>query len=161
MGDNKVTVKVLHNLALHHGHVHLYKPPFYPYTPTDRLSVALVFDSPCDRVERLLAIIWDQLGATDDPQAPWAKAYRAQSRRLNVGDVAVVGETAWAVDGVVDAPSGGWTPVTVAHDQIWSFPKLFPRMVDGCEITIANWCDDCTYSHVGPCPDEVDDIGGK
>lgn len=27
-------------------------------------------------------------------------------------------------------------------------------MVGGCEITIANWCDDCSYSHVGPCPDD-------
>jgi hypothetical protein len=154
---NTVTVKLLHNLALHHGHVHLYKPPFYPYAENDRLSAAIIFDSPCGPVERLLASIWDQLRVSGKPQTPWARAYRAgHNRPLNVGDVAVVGETAWAVDGVTDKPSGGWAPVTVQASQIWPFPKLFPRVVDGCEITMANWCKRCSYSHSSsaPCPED-------
>ncbi len=157
-----VTVKLLHNLSLHHGHVHLYKPPFYPYAANDRLSVELIFDHPCVPVEHLLAAIWDQLG-TDffgEQRAPWGKAYRiSQNRPLNVGDVAVIGETAWAVDGVTDKPSGGWVPVALQASQIWPFPALFPRVVDGWEIIMVNRCERCTYSHASsaPCEEDEDD----
>jgi hypothetical protein len=148
-----VTVKVLCNLASHMGPywTHGRQPPYPPYRAGDRLHTVMVFDCPfpaCGHVERLLAIIWGQLGTTDDPKTPWAKAYREQHhRRLDVGDVVVISERAFAVE-----QGGGWAAVTVNADQIWPFPKLFPRMVEGYEITIANYCDLCGYSHDGPCP---------
>jgi hypothetical protein len=148
---NTVTVKVLCNLACDIPYwTHGRRPPYPPYRAGDKLHTVMIFDFPFPgHVEMLLRIIFDQLSTTDDPKTPWAKAYREDHRKLDVGDVVVISERAWAVE-----QGGGWAAVTVNADQIWPFPKLFRRMVDGHEFTIANWCDDCGYSHIGPCPEE-------
>jgi hypothetical protein len=146
---NVVTVKVLCNIAVHTFTLRGRQPPYPPYRAGDQLHTVMIFDHPCGSIERLLSIIWGQLNVVDDPQTPWGRLFRADHRKLDVGDVVVISERAFAVE-----RGGGWSAVTVHRNQIWPFPKLFPRMVEGCEITIANWCDDCSYSHVGPCPDD-------
>ncbi|OSC20882.1 hypothetical protein B8W69_28790 [Mycobacterium vulneris] len=57
-----------------------------------------------------LEIIFEQLNIAR-PQHPWALRYRlAGHRSLSVGDVVVLGETAWACASV------GWTPISA--DQL-------------------------------------------
>jgi hypothetical protein len=102
---DKVPVKVLLNQTSRGS----------PYTATDRLRVALgcvALEFPaCGSMERLLSTVLEQL-TTDDPRAEWAVQYRTQyNRSLSVGDVVVVGETAWAVEPF------GWRPVTVQASQ--------------------------------------------
>ena len=50
--------------------------------------------------------VFEQLNV-DDPATAWAQCYRlARHRSLSVGDVVVIGETAWAVAAI------GWSPVS-------------------------------------------------
>jgi hypothetical protein len=58
-----------------------------------------------------LEIIFEQLNI-NNPQQPWAIAYRrAGQRSLSVGDVVALGETAWACASV------GWTPISTDELQ--------------------------------------------
>lgn len=60
-------------------------------------------------VDGILSYIFEQLNVGGDmvPATDWTKAYRAnQHRSLSVGDVVVLGETAWAV------ASLGFTKIT-------------------------------------------------
>jgi hypothetical protein len=58
-----------------------------------------------------LEIIFEQLNI-HNPQQPWAIDYRlAGQRSLSVGDVVVLGETAWA------CASFGWTPISTDELQ--------------------------------------------
>ena len=125
-----------------------------PYTAADKLCPAIVFDiwtlqhfRPA-HTGKLLNFVREQLNS-DNPQASFAKEYRAErNRSLSVGDVIVVGEQAWGVE-----QDGGWSAVKVHAEQIWP-PRQVRRTGEGHEITIANWCDQCGFSHVGPCPEE-------
>jgi len=68
-----------------------------------------------DQVKGALETVFEQLNIPD-PDQPWAIAYRqAGHRSLSVGDVVVIGETAWAC-----APSG-WDLLTAdqLHDAIY------------------------------------------
>jgi hypothetical protein len=57
-------------------------------------------------LKRALAHVFEQLNI-DHPSAAWAQHYRLAGRRsLSVGDVVVIGETAWAVASV------GWDPIS-------------------------------------------------
>jgi hypothetical protein len=103
----------------------------------DKLSTAIVFDIwtlhhfRVEHLPKLLHFVRDQLNR-DDPQASFAKEYRAErNRSLSVGDVIVVGEEAWAVE-----QDGGWSAVTVHAEQIWP-PRQVRRTGEGHEITIA------------------------
>jgi hypothetical protein len=59
-----------------------------------------------EQVKAALETVFEQLNI-DDPDQPWALKYRlAGHRSLSVGDVVVIGETAWAC-----APSG-WELLT-------------------------------------------------
>ena len=59
-----------------------------------------------EQVKACLETVFEQLNI-DDPDQPWALKYRlAGHRSLSVGDVVVIGETAWAC-----APSG-WDLLT-------------------------------------------------
>ena len=112
-----VKVKILHNITWQSK-----RTPFAPYVPRDRLLQVLSFECPlpaCGHIKMLLRIIFDQLNNYGEPDGPpgqtlWAMRYRqAGHRSLSVGDVVVIGESAWAVDLV------GWLPVTVQSEQIW------------------------------------------
>ena len=68
-----------------------------------------------DHIKAALETVFEQLNI-DDPTAIWALKYRlAGQRSLSVGDVVVIGETAWAC-----APSG-WHLITAdqLHDAIY------------------------------------------
>jgi hypothetical protein len=57
-------------------------------------------------VKAALEHVFDQLNI-DEPSAAWAQHYRLAGRRsLSVGDVVVIGETAWAV------AAAGWDPIS-------------------------------------------------
>ncbi|TXI65331.1 hypothetical protein [Mycolicibacterium mageritense] len=59
-----------------------------------------------------LGVVFRELNI-DDPTADWAIKYRDdRNRSLSVGDVVVLGETAWAVAGC------GWTKVALRAEQI-------------------------------------------
>jgi len=81
---------------------------FWKYEPGDQLDqvLAIEMDLPVDRnVLTLLEILFEQLNV-DEPRAEWAKEYRRRrNRSLSVGDVVVLGETAWACQSV------GWVQV--------------------------------------------------
>ncbi|GAB4667208.1 hypothetical protein MAHJHV30_48360 [Mycobacterium avium subsp. hominissuis] len=78
-----------------------------------RLYQAVQFDleiidyAPADTVvPGALEIVFEQLNIAR-PQHPWVLRYRlAGHRSLSVGDVVVLGETAWACNSV------GWTPIS-------------------------------------------------
>jgi hypothetical protein len=109
MMSGTVTVKVLHNEG-------------YFYTAESRLTQVLEFESDfpaCGHVQMLLDIVYRQLTNTDDPSTDWddldwAIRYRAdeRNRALDVGDVVVVGEQAWAIESIA------WRRVTVHAAQI-------------------------------------------
>jgi hypothetical protein len=85
----------------------LYAAAGFTLTPAGRPSA--------DQVKVALETVFDQLNI-DDPDQPWAICYRqAGHRSLSVGDVVVIGETAWAC-----APSG-WDLLTAdqLHDAIY------------------------------------------
>nr|WP_254183999.1 hypothetical protein [Mycobacterium avium] len=66
-------------------------------------------------VKGLLELIFEQLNIAD-PDQPWAHKYRlAGHRSLRVGDVVVIGETAWA------CASSGWKLLTAErlHDALY------------------------------------------
>lgn len=68
-----------------------------------------------DQIKATLETVFEQLNI-DDPDQPWAIAYReAGHRSLSVGDVVVIGETAWAC-----APRG-WDLLTAnqLHNAIY------------------------------------------
>ncbi|KMO69838.1 hypothetical protein [Mycolicibacterium chlorophenolicum] len=68
-----------------------------------------------EHVKTALETVFEQLNI-DDPDQPWAIKYRlAAHRSLSVGDVVVIGETAWAC-----APSG-WDLLTAEqlHDALY------------------------------------------
>lgn len=71
---------------------------------TARFDLEILDDVPAQHViPGALEIIFEQLNI-DRPQQPWAIAYRhAGQRSLSVGDVVVLGETAWVCAEV------GWT----------------------------------------------------
>jgi hypothetical protein len=59
-----------------------------------------------EQVKACLELVFEQLNI-DDPDQPWALKYRlARHRSLSVGDVVVIGETAWA------CASSGWDLLT-------------------------------------------------
>lgn len=59
-------------------------------------------------VEAARETVFEQLNI-DDPNHTWAQYYRlAGHRSLSVGDVVVIGETAWAVEDI------GWRTVSTA-----------------------------------------------
>lgn len=59
-------------------------------------------------VDTALDVVFEQPNI-DDPEHPWALRYRlAGHRSLSVGDVVVIGDTAWVV-----APIG-WKPISAA-----------------------------------------------
>ncbi|KPN46869.1 hypothetical protein [Mycobacterium intracellulare] len=65
--------------------------------PVTRFAVQIADHVPTEHItEGVLEIVFEQLNI-DQPQHQWARAYRAGGyRSLSVGDVVVVGETAWA-----------------------------------------------------------------
>ena len=68
-----------------------------------------------DQIKVALETVFEQLNI-DDPDQPWAITYReAGNRSLSVGDVVVIGETAWAVAG------SGWELLNAdqLHDAIY------------------------------------------
>lgn len=66
-----------------------------------------VADQPStEQIKASLELVFEQLNI-DDPDQPWALKYRlAGHRSLSVGDVVVIGETAWA------CASSGWELLT-------------------------------------------------
>lgn len=86
-----------------------------PYEPDDALYEVLTFttDFP-GHVKMLLRRVFEQLNMPE-PEADWAKEYRRHRhhRSLSVGDVVVVGESAFAVEPV------GWKLVRVDAHLIW------------------------------------------
>src|SRR5271156_479646 len=75
------------------GPAKLYAAAGFTLTPAGQPSA--------DQVKVALETVFDQLNI-DDPDQPWAISFRqAGHRSLSVGDVVVIGETAWAC-----APSG-------------------------------------------------------
>src|SRR5690242_7870475 len=104
-----VTVKVLHNEG-------------YFYTAASRLTKVLEFESDfpaCGHPQMLLDFVYRQLTNTDDPDTDWddldwANRYRADERALDIGDVVIVGEQAWAIESIA------WRRVTVHASQIVS-----------------------------------------
>ncbi|RAV17491.1 hypothetical protein DQP57_00245 [Mycobacterium colombiense] len=83
---------------------------FRGYTAGDDLTEAIVFQSSlpaCGHIEMLLKIVFSQLNK-DDPGTTWAQEYRRNGNRsLSVGDVVVIGETAYACEPM------GWKRVTL------------------------------------------------
>lgn len=70
------------------------------------LKLAAVFGMDTDDAERALETVFTELN-TDCPTQPWAREYRAdRNRSLSVGDVVVLGETAWA------CASAGWDRIS-------------------------------------------------
>ena len=68
-----------------------------------------------DHLKAALETVFEQLNI-DDPTAIWALKYRlAGHRSLSVGDVVVIGETAWA------CADSGWNLITAdqLHDAIY------------------------------------------
>jgi hypothetical protein len=108
MSDNKVTVKVLHNTNL--------TSMIFGYEPGDVLTEQLSFQSgfpACGHVVMLLRIVFRQLNNEDDCMADWAKEYFAGGNRsLSVGDVIVVGEQAFSIEGT------GFAPIILEFGQI-------------------------------------------
>lgn len=81
------------------------------FADSPRLRLALVFDWVCPvplSAQNILETVFEQLNIGGDlvPAEPWTEQYRHEhNRSLSVGDVVVVGETAWACE------STGWQPV--------------------------------------------------
>lgn len=105
-----------------HATVYLNESPdhFFGYTEGDLLITAAVFDvddaavtaRTADGVPMAaLELIFRELNL--EPTVDWSERYRADGHRsLSVGDVVVLGETAWAV------ASCGWNPVSLTAKQI-------------------------------------------
>lgn len=75
------------------------------------LRLAAVFDLDIDDTDRALETVFHELNI-DAPTQPWAREYRAdRNRSLSVGDVVVVGETAWA------CASAGWNQISISALQ--------------------------------------------
>lgn len=96
---------------LNHAHA-----PFFGFDETTaQLRIAQSFDLELHDhltgsavVDAALNVVFEQLNI-DDPEHIWALRYRlAGHRSLSVGDVVVIGETAWVV-----APIG-WKPISAA-----------------------------------------------
>jgi len=95
---------------------------FMSYTPGDALHEAAAFEvalPACRELGMLLEIIWDQLNFRGEmPMTPWGRTYfgwtedgssrdtRKTHRSLSMGDVVILGETAWT------PLSAGWQRVT-------------------------------------------------
>jgi hypothetical protein len=78
-------------------------------------TTTLEGEASATEIKVVLEKVFDQLNI-DDPDKPWAIAYReASNRSLSVGDVVVIGETAWAVG------PRGWDLITAdqLHDAIY------------------------------------------
>ncbi|OCB33706.1 hypothetical protein A5675_21675 [Mycobacterium malmoense] len=75
--------------------------------------VELQVDYPsCGHIEFLLAKLLGEL-TTAEPSEPWAVKYRQDFHRsLRVGDMVVVGETAWARE------ESGWVRRTLQADEV-------------------------------------------
>ncbi|GAB4973145.1 hypothetical protein MAHJHV61_39770 [Mycobacterium avium subsp. hominissuis] len=92
---------------------------FFGYKDGHLLTKAASFDfddgvlsQSADGVASALHTIFRELNI-DDPTAWWAVRYREDRHRsLSVGDVVVLGETAWAVASV------GWEQVILKAEQI-------------------------------------------
>lgn len=85
-------VTVYHNEGPNH---------FQPFGPRSVLVLAAKFEVDATDPIRALNEIYEQLNVGGDmvPATEYTKRYRAnQFRSLSVGDVVVLGETAWAVD---------------------------------------------------------------
>lgn len=125
LGDEvseNITVKVLLNLD---SGCMPYRDNSTQYKPGHNLLHAITFESPLGTVWIMLHNIWRRL-TSDDPDSDWAKQYRRQRHRsLWVGDVVVIGEQAFAVDGINKMkgpvpryPTPKWEPVHVEAHQI-------------------------------------------
>lgn len=82
--------------------------PFDAATAQLRKAVRFDVDAPAAAgdLNRVLGLVFEQLNI-DTPTAEWARRYRAErNRSLSVGDVVVVGETAWVV------ARFGWDQIT-------------------------------------------------
>lgn len=78
-------------------------------------TLTLTGQPSAEDVKGLLELIFEQLNIAD-PDQPWAHKYRlAGHRSLRVGDVVVIGETAWA------CASSGWKLLTAErlHDALY------------------------------------------
>lgn len=107
-----------------HATVYLNESPdhFFGYKDGDMLITAAAFDVDDDAVTAratggvpaaALEMIFRELNL--EPTVDWSVRYRADRHRsLSVGDVVVLGETAWAV------ASCGWNPVSLTAEQIIS-----------------------------------------
>jgi len=86
----------------------------FPATPALRLAVSFDLDErvtgdPKDNVKLILSSVFEQLNIGGDliPASDYTVEYRAnRNRSLSVGDVVIVGESAYAV------ASFGWDPVS-------------------------------------------------
>jgi hypothetical protein len=105
MGDNKVSVKVMLNQDTNF---------LSDYAPGNRLVEAASFELDYPEVggvEQLLEHVYEQLNVGGDivPATEWTTKYRAEGNRsLSVGDVVLLGETAWTCS------SFGWQNCRVA-----------------------------------------------
>jgi hypothetical protein len=99
-----------------------------PYTDTDRLREASSFQidlAEWGSVERLLSIVLEQLTIAE-PSEEWACRYRqGYNRSFRVGDVVMIGECAWALDGL----SGDWRPVSVEASQMVAPGMMVTRIL--------------------------------
>lgn len=78
---------------------------FNEFAPAE-LNLASVFDLDAADHNAALNVIFRELNV-DSPSEPWAKDYRQRrNRSLSVGDVAVLGESAWA------CASAGWDKIS-------------------------------------------------
>ncbi|TXH22919.1 MAG: hypothetical protein E6R06_15965 [Mycobacterium sp.] len=71
-----------------------------------RFTAQLPAGDPASAVIALLRTVFDELNV-DDPSTEWAQQYRRdRNRSFSVGDVVVLGETAWA------CASFGWDSIS-------------------------------------------------
>jgi hypothetical protein len=100
-----IQIKVLHN----------HKNFFLPVLPEDTFIQVAQFEIHVhpECFSGVVELVFQQLNV-DEPVQPWAIEYRRKRHRsLSVGDVVIVGETAWAVEPL------GFKQVTVRGDQVW------------------------------------------
>jgi hypothetical protein len=80
----------------------------WKYHDGDQLDTVLEFEiafPECGRIEQALDIIWRELNI-DEPQTLWGQMYRLnRNRSLSMGDVVVLGETAF-------------TPITIGWKRV-------------------------------------------
>jgi len=91
---------------------------FYGYQPGDQLSAAATFELPPSLLDArdgqyaMLELVFHELNV-DNPTEEWAQDYRARrNRSLSVGDVVLLGESAFAVAG------SGWDNVALQASQV-------------------------------------------